>query len=161
MKASILLSMLLSPLLLLGGGQISEPITTMTKETTGIDALMKDYQWENRVLLIFAPDSDDAILTEQSANLSGMGAGLNARDLVVVQIVSEDAVSFNGKVDTSLTSQAFYEYFVVQKADFTVILVGKDGTIKLRQTQPVTSQRLFSIIDAMPMRQREMRERGR
>ncbi|MEM7793486.1 MAG: DUF4174 domain-containing protein [Cyanobacteria bacterium P01_C01_bin.118] len=128
---------------------------------TGVDSLMEDYQWENRVVLVFAPDSDDALLTEQIANFSGMGAGFSSRDLIVVKIVSEEAISLNGKVDTNLASQPFYEHFSVQKADFTVMLVGKDGTIKLRQNQPVTSQRLFSVIDAMPMRQREMRERGR
>ncbi len=41
--------------------------------------------------------------------------------------------------------------------NFEVILVGLDGTIKLRQDQPITTDKLFSLIDSMPMRQREMR----
>ncbi len=160
MKGLILLSTLFSTLLLLGNGQGFELTKVRTKDTVSVDSLMEDYQWENRVLLIFAPDSDDATLAEQTANLSGMGAGLSARDLVVWRLVSEEAAAVNGEVDTGLSSQPFYEYFSVKNAEFTVILLGKDGTTKLRQTQPVTSHRLFSLIDAMPMRQREIRERG-
>jgi hypothetical protein len=39
-----------------------------------------------------------------------------------------------------------------------VILVGKDGTEKRRNAAPVTARSIFDTIDAMPMRQREMRE---
>ena len=41
-----------------------------------------------------------------------------------------------------------------------MILVGKDGTEKLRAHHVVSAQALFALIDAMPMRQREMREAG-
>ena len=44
---------------------------------------------------------------------------------------------------------------------FEVILVGLDGGIKLRQDQPVTTDELFSLIDSMPMRQREMRRQNK
>jgi len=40
-----------------------------------------------------------------------------------------------------------------------VILIGKDGELKLRKELPVELSEIFSVIDAMPMRQREMRER--
>ena len=138
---------------------IDKTITVTTKDS--VDNLIKDYQWQNRVLLIFAPDVEHTNLLEQREHLSGMGAGLNARDLVVWQVVYQGAASVNNQVDANLTSQSFYDYFAVKDQEFTVILLGKDGTEKLRRTQPVTSQGLFSIIDAMPMRQREMRERGR
>jgi len=41
---------------------------------------------------------------------------------------------------------------------FRVVLVGKDGTEKRRDAEPVAARSLFDTIDAMPMRQREMRE---
>jgi hypothetical protein len=39
---------------------------------------------------------------------------------------------------------------------FTVVLVGKDTTEKLRQNEVLTAEALFETIDAMPMRQQEM-----
>jgi hypothetical protein len=41
---------------------------------------------------------------------------------------------------------------------FSAVLIGKDGGVKLRQTKPITSALLFATIDAMPMRQQEMRK---
>ena len=40
-----------------------------------------------------------------------------------------------------------------------VVLVGKDGGIKLSSRQAVSAGRLFGLIDSMPMRQDEMRRR--
>ncbi len=44
--------------------------------------------------------------------------------------------------------------------DFEVLLIGKDGTEKLRSTTPVKLDTLFSLIDTMPMRKVEMQRRG-
>jgi hypothetical protein len=51
--------------------------------------------------------------------------------------------------------------FDVPAGATTVVLVGKDGGEKFRADGPVPPQRLFTLIDAMPMRQDEMRaQRG-
>jgi len=42
-----------------------------------------------------------------------------------------------------------------------VVLVGKDGGEKLRRGAAVDIDEIFSVIDAMPMRQREMEEKKR
>jgi hypothetical protein len=39
------------------------------------------------------------------------------------------------------------------------VLIGKDGGEKLRRTTPLSPEELFAIVDAMPMRRAEMRER--
>ena len=44
--------------------------------------------------------------------------------------------------------------------DFTCMLVGKDGGVKLSSDTPVPAERLSDVIDAMPMRRREMREQN-
>ena len=43
---------------------------------------------------------------------------------------------------------------------FAAVLVGKDGGEKFRSEGPVSPEVLFEIIDAMPMRRREMRDPG-
>lgn len=159
MKYLILLWATLGSLIIAG---YEQPLTKLeTKNMPTVAALMEDHQWQDRVLLIFASNAENTELIQQVDNLSGMGAGLSARDLVVWKLLKDGAVSVDDSVSSGLSSQAFYDYFAIKDAEFTVILLGKDGTEKLRRTQPVTSHGLFSLIDAMPMRQREMREQGR
>ncbi len=51
--------------------------------------------------------------------------------------------------------------FGVDKDNFRVILVGKDGSVKRQEATPVQATAIFDQIDAMPMRQQEMQQRGR
>lgn len=46
----------------------------------------------------------------------------------------------------------------VKPGQFTVILIGKDGTEKYRTNKLLKPVELFAIIDAMPMRKAEMRK---
>ena len=43
---------------------------------------------------------------------------------------------------------------------FQAVLVGKDGGAKLRAAKPISALELMATIDAMPMRQEEMRRRA-
>ena len=36
--------------------------------------------------------------------------------------------------------------------EFAAVLVGKDGTVKLRVAEPISADELFAILDSMPMR---------
>lgn len=56
--------------------------------------------------------------------------------------------------------QHYHQRYKVHPADaFVLVLVGKDGGEKYRTSQPVPAATLFDIIDAMPMRQQEMRRK--
>lgn len=57
----------------------------------------------------------------------------------------------NQKELTSIRSR-----FQVPENQFTVLLLGEDGGIKLRSNAPVAVSRLNSLIDAMPDRKVEM-----
>ena len=75
---------------------------------------------------------------------------------MVIEVVGRE-VRF---MDQPLQANARYglEERFQPSSRFTVVLVGKDGTAKLREKRAVSSDDLFALIDAMPMRQREMRE---
>ena len=102
-------------------------------------------QWDKRVVIVFGPEGDGKV-REQIDLLTSDQKGLEDRDMVVL------AVSGN-QVETK---------FGVSKpgAPFSVILVGKDGGEKLRRSDPISREDLFGTIDAMPMRQREMKSGG-
>jgi len=44
---------------------------------------------------------------------------------------------------------------------FQVLLIGKDGGVKLRSSEPVSMKDLFGLIDSMPMRQQEMESKNK
>jgi hypothetical protein len=52
------------------------------------------------------------------------------------------------------------ERFNLAKADFALLLIGKDGLEKLRSREVVSPETLFRLVDSMPMRQEEMRMKG-
>ena len=43
---------------------------------------------------------------------------------------------------------------------FAAVHVGRDGGEKLRSAEPIPAEKLFDLIDAMPMRRREIRSRA-
>ncbi len=59
--------------------------------------------------------------------------------------------------DTSLSVAPHMRcQFDVGEGEFCTILIGKDGTLKLRSTVLVSVSDIFGLIDTMPMRQEEM-----
>ena len=139
---------------------VEKPIAPAQAELTNIDLLFEAHRWQNRVLLVFAPTPDSPQLEEQLERFSTVQAGLTERNLVVWQLVNESETAIRDGADSNLPSAAFYDRFSVEDDIFTVILLGKDGTEKSRQTEPVKIEDLFTLIDAMPMRQREMQQQG-
>jgi hypothetical protein len=56
----------------------------------------------------------------------------------------------------------FRQYYGVKPGEATILLIGKDGGVKLRrETEILGCRELFATIDVMPMRRREMREQDR
>jgi transcriptional regulator with AAA-type ATPase domain len=51
---------------------------------------------------------------------------------------------------------AVREQFRIPPQDFAVLLLGEDGTVKLRAANPVSADRLNELIDSMPTRKQEM-----
>lgn len=117
---------------------------------------MNIYRWKHRPLLVFAPDGTDPDLQRQRAILDGDTAGLRDRDMVVNYVVGNTIEARLGPAP-GLDAAELRRRFGVPQDEFRAILVGKDGGSKLVGREPLTVSRLFSTIDAMPMRRDEMR----
>ena len=98
---------------------------------------------EKRQLLVFAENTNNSSLKTQQKVLNADPEGLKERDIEVKFFYADR------------DKDKFKEKRI--KSRFTIILVGKDGGDKLRSTSPLTLQKLYSTIDAMPMRQSEMK----
>jgi hypothetical protein len=130
--------------------------------TTGgarMDFDLDAYQWKNRIILLFAPSSDSDAYKRQMREFEGQGDGILDRDLIILKLFENGESRFG---DTSLSERVapqMRRQFNVGEGKFSIFLMGKDGTIKLRSTVPVSVSEIFSLIDAMPMRQEEMRRK--
>jgi hypothetical protein len=105
------------------------------------------YRGKARVLVAVAPRLDDEKLSRQRAMFAAMKAGAEERDLAFVEAIG-----------TSTEAGELRRRFGLP-GEFQAVLVGKDGGSKLVSSDPLDSDRLFPLIDAMPMRQREMHAR--
>jgi len=119
--------------------------------------LMPGLAWEKRVLLVFAPDRHDDRLRRQNAALEASADGLAERDMTLIRVFADDSVCVDDQVHARSAS-SFYRRFAVDRGEFRVILVGKDGGVKLDRNLAVSADELFALIDSMPMRRYEMRQ---
>lgn len=113
-------------------------------------------KWKNRILLIFSSDADSSALLRQRQFLSRSPADVSERDLVIVEIIDGKASAVE-QPGIRLNGDALQKRYQAEVASFKVVLIGKDGGSKLERDTPIDPKELFGTIDAMPMRQTEMR----
>lgn len=106
------------------------------------------HRWRHRLLLVFADNADHPALHRQHTQWKADTTGAEERQLQLVQITGKHSPP---------NAAALREQFGVPAKGFHVLLIGKDGGVKLRRTEPVAMPALFTLIDSMPMRQEEMR----
>lgn len=121
---------------------------------------LSSQKWKNRVLLVFAPSSNNPGYQQQMQKFQGHKSAFVERDLILVEVLTDgNSYAESQQIDPSSAAR-LRDRLQVGAQDFRVILVGKDGGVKRRQTTPVQAKAIFEQIDAMPMRQQEMQKRG-
>lgn len=122
------------------------------------DNPLAPYQWQNRIVVVFAPSENASLYQRQLSEIEAMGDGFAERDLVLFSVFAADGQG----PDVALSKEQVHflrERYQASREDFVVILIGKDGGRKLRREGSVLEEQdLFPLIDSMPMRQREMRQ---
>ena len=119
---------------------------------------LDELEWRNRVLLLFAPEPGDPRLAALEAALAARRCDVAERDLLVARVAAARG-SLGERALAPAEVRALRQRFDVMRDEALVILVGKDGTEKARGERPRLAD-LFALIDGMPMRRAEMRERG-
>ncbi|HKL90809.1 MAG TPA: DUF4174 domain-containing protein [Allomuricauda sp.] len=122
---------------------------------------LEKHKWTNRVLIVKTVDAESNKYQEQIKEFTNSPEELIDRKLILYKIVNNDftltnyknsAFNSSGKISGKLA-----ENILDAKENFEVILIGLDGGIKIQQTKILTKEHLFNTIDAMPMRQNEMK----
>ena len=119
---------------------------------------MTDYKWKYRPLVVFADNEALAPLAEQRRMVSDGRSRLAERNVVVIWVVG-DKVSAEFGPHPGASAKALRARFGTSTSPFRAVLVGKDGGTKLNSASPLSASALYATIDAMPMRQNEMRRR--
>ncbi|OWP63867.1 hypothetical protein CDA63_06550 [Hymenobacter amundsenii] len=119
-----------------------------TAPAASLVSTVKAARWRQRVLLICAPTATDAQLLKQRALLQPARAGLTERDLLVQELPWASLPE---------ADRNYLRQLGGSPDSFRVLLIGKDGGVKRRDTAPVTPAALFATIDGMPMRRQEMK----
>ena len=121
---------------------------------------LNSHLWEDRLLLVLAEDATDENFQNQLKILRENSKGLEERKLVVYQILP-------GKFKKGLKEETqwqqnkdLYKKYKPGNSNFQIILVGLDGGQKLKESEVLPVQTIFNTIDAMPMRQAEIRKKG-
>lgn len=122
-----------------------------TSQGFAMDSL-SDLNWKNRVVLVFANQGDHK-LQQQVQLLKERSSELADRDMVVIAVSGDDTQTIFGNAP-ALTAALLRREADIDKS-FQVILVGKDGGIKLRSDTVVGDVEMFEVIDRMPMRKAE------
>ncbi len=117
------------------------------------------FQWKNRLLFLFAPNRNHPMFDALHKSLAARQSEAADRDLVILEILESASSTMNNEAIDSETACLLREKFDVLRDEFTVILIGKDGRIKLDRKEQTQLDDIFALIDSMPMRQQEMRQR--
>ena len=116
-------------------------VATLAPGFAHADAL-DDAKGKQRPVVVLSDSRDDPRVAKQIQALDGTKPELTNRNIQVLQEAGPD-----GPLRKKLG---------VEKKGFFVVLVGKDGSMKKVWRDPVDPKAIFTIIDSMPMRQKEM-----
>lgn len=111
---------------------------------TDIDDL-DEFVWKKRPLVVFADTPADPRYLQQMGFITSRLDDLADRDVVVL-------------IDTDPAAKSPLRE-KLRPRGFMLVLIGKDGTIYLRKPLPWDVREISRVIDKMPMRQQEVRER--
>ncbi|OUS20688.1 hypothetical protein DI396_01995 [Litorivita pollutaquae] len=119
-----------------------EPAVTPVIDAGDVDNL-SEFKWIKRPLVIFSDSPFNPDFMRQMTLLAEGVAELAARDVVVITDTDPAAA-------TSLREE-------LRPRGFALVLIGKDGGVKLRKPVPWDVRELSRSIDKMPLRQQELK----
>ncbi|MEM8978551.1 MAG: DUF4174 domain-containing protein [Pseudomonadota bacterium] len=120
---------------------IEEPTRLFSSQDIALD----DFKWEARPVIVFADSENDPAFREQMDLLALRAEELAERDVVMITDTDPGTLS-------PLREK-------LRPRGFMLVLIGKDGGVKLRKPFPWDVRELSRSIDKMPMRQQEIRDR--
>ncbi|MGR3504046.1 DUF4174 domain-containing protein [Pseudaestuariivita sp.] len=111
----------------------------------GAEVDLSEFRWTARPIVVFADSPADPAFQRQIALLTAREYELRERDVIVFTDTDPDG-------ESALRTQ-------LRPRGFMLALIGKDGGVKLRKPLPWDVREISRVIDKMPQRQQEIRDR--
>lgn len=105
---------------------------------------LNDFVWLKRPVVVFADSPNDPNFARQMELLRARRDDLAERDVVVL---TDTDPSAKGPLRQKLRPRGF-----------ALVLLGKDGGVKLRKPKPWAVRELTRVIDKIPLRQQEIQD---
>ncbi|UTS81083.1 hypothetical protein OL67_002159 [Phaeobacter piscinae] len=121
----------------------ADPLVQLVRPGASVD--LDELMWLHRPIVVFADSPADPRFHEQMERLADGAEALLERDVVVL-------TDTDPGVKSALRKK-------LRPRGFMLVLIGKDGGVKLRKPQPWTVRELSRTIDKFPSRLREVEER--
>lgn len=122
------------------------------------------HQWQHRLVLLISTQPDNTIAREQMDALLSNVKGLEERKIKIYEIKADRyrviPLADREKKDNWSNQSDLYQRYGRETTPFEIILIGLDGSVKLRQPTFLPIHDLFAVIDAMPMRRSEIRKKN-
>lgn len=139
-KAFILLAFLATPL----WAQDATPTPPELPMANAVEADLNEFLWIKRPIVVFADSPLDPQFIEQMRFLAEEPVDLLLRDVVIL-------------TDTDPAAKSALRQ-TLRPRGFNLVLIDKDGQVKLRKPAPWTVREIRRSIDKWPTRMQEIRE---
>ena len=109
------------------------------------DIRLEQFKWMARPFVVLAESPSDPRFAEQMSLLQKDPEPLAERDVIVF-------IDADPEADSAMRKK-------LRPRGFMLVLIGKDGGVKLRKPFPWSVREISRAIDKLPIRQQEMRSR--
>lgn len=120
---------------------------------------LAEFKWKNRLILVFTESVENQNFQNQLHLFEKDLKAFQERKLVLIHAIPEKQKiiipGMSGWQDSNL-----YQKMKRSKDGFEVVLIGLDGGVKLRQKEILETEKLFDLIDSMPMRKAEVQNKN-
>ena len=107
------------------------------------------YLWKNRVIVTFSPSKNNTKRRQFLNSIKKNLCEFNSRNIIHIDLL------FNNKNKEIEELKKNFDNLSLSPSEFRLILIGKDGELKLN-SRKASLEKIFTLIDKMPMRKEEI-----
>ena len=116
---------------------------------------LSDFQWENRLLVMYADSNERSSINDQQLVFQDTKDQLEERKLILFHFDGSTLTKIYPSVEQFKIEDIGIEF----KHPYESVLIGLDGGVKKRWKSVVSPEIIFDLIDSMPMRRAEIRNK--
>jgi len=123
---------------------------------------LDEYRWKNRLVVLDFPASASDALSDLEEQIRRTRAEIEDRDLRFFHVgeLGRRGKGYATRLSAEEVRQVRRRLGLGDSSSApSLVLLGKDGGVKATQKSDFDISKFYRLIDTMPMRQREMRER--